>query len=219
MVDFKIRRGLSTTLFSSPGIVNPRLVIEEGCWYLCTDTAELFLGVLEDNTLVLKKINQSDAVNRPSSTPSTGEGEADRGVIGAYIDEEKGELYLVFSDNTEESLGIVVGSSGKDGLVTSIKIGETTYEHTNGVIELPEFVTTSYIDAQIGGLATKEFVEDAIADIDIPQLDLNNYATKEDIEHFASVEYVDKKVAAIENPALNITILYGGDANPEDDEA
>ena len=122
MVDFKIRRGLSTTLFSSPGIVNPRLVIEEGCWYLCTDTAELFLGVLEDNTLVLKKINQSDAVNRPSSTPSTGEGEADRGVIGAYIDEETGELYLVFSDNTEESLGIVVGSSGKDGLVTSIKI-------------------------------------------------------------------------------------------------
>jgi hypothetical protein len=173
MVDFKIRRGLSTTLFIEPGVVNPRLVIEEGCWYLCTDTAELFLGVLKNEELILKKINQTEVVNQPSHAPSTGEGEADRGVIGAYIDETTGELYLVFSDNTEESLGPVVGDPGKDGLVTSIKIGETVYEHTNGFIELPEFATQTY---------------------------------------------VDKKIAAIENPALNITILYGGDANPDDDE-
>ena len=57
MDDFKIRRGLSTVLFSSPGVINPRLVIEEGCWYLCTDTAELFLGVFEDNKLTLRRIN------------------------------------------------------------------------------------------------------------------------------------------------------------------
>ena len=58
MADFKIRRGKSTTLFVSPGVVNPRLVIEEGCWYLCTDTAELFVGLVDDaGTPVLKRIN------------------------------------------------------------------------------------------------------------------------------------------------------------------
>lgn len=74
MADFKIRRGLSTALFSEPGVVNPRLVIEEGCWYLCTDTAELFLGVLTDGTLELKRINGDhiSAEDRPTNTPSSG---------------------------------------------------------------------------------------------------------------------------------------------------
>lgn len=58
MQDFKVRRGLSTTLFSKPGEVNPKLVIEEGSWYLCTDTADLFLGVrLEDGSYTLRRIN------------------------------------------------------------------------------------------------------------------------------------------------------------------
>lgn len=57
MTDFNILHGLSTELFSAPGVVNPDLIIEEGHWYLCKDTAELFLGVKEQDTLVLKKIN------------------------------------------------------------------------------------------------------------------------------------------------------------------
>lgn len=59
MAEFKIRRGLSTTLFIAPGVINPKLVIEEGCWYLCTDTAELFLGIQENpEKLALKRINE-----------------------------------------------------------------------------------------------------------------------------------------------------------------
>lgn len=62
MVDFKIKRGLSTTMFTAPGVINPRLVIEEGVWYLCIDTAWLFLGVAaEDGHLTLKRINELDA--------------------------------------------------------------------------------------------------------------------------------------------------------------
>lgn len=60
MIDFKIRRGLSTVLFSEPGKVNPKLVIEEGCWYLCTDTAELFLGINDNGTLKIKQINEKN---------------------------------------------------------------------------------------------------------------------------------------------------------------
>lgn len=59
MAEFKIRQGLSTVLFSEPGIVNPRLFIEAGCWYLTTDTYELFVGVeTSSGEYTLKKINE-----------------------------------------------------------------------------------------------------------------------------------------------------------------
>lgn len=57
MNDFKIRRGLSTTLFVAPGVVNPNLIVESGCWYLCTDTAELFIGLDSESSTTLHKIN------------------------------------------------------------------------------------------------------------------------------------------------------------------
>jgi hypothetical protein len=72
MVDFKVRRGLHSTIFPEPGVINPKLLIEEGCWYLCTDTAELFLGVLLDTgELTLKRIND-DNTSRPSFGPAHG---------------------------------------------------------------------------------------------------------------------------------------------------
>jgi len=114
MNDFKIKRGLSSVVFIEPGVINPQLVIEEGCWYLCTDTAELYLGVQIDTGLTLKKINGHNAVDIPTQSPDGGDGEAPRGLIGAYID-EAGELCVIFSDNTEESLGVVVGKNGIDG--------------------------------------------------------------------------------------------------------
>ena len=60
MIDFQINRGLSTELFIN-GQVNPDLIIEEGCWYLCTDTAELFLGVKTEEGLTLKQVNDAEA--------------------------------------------------------------------------------------------------------------------------------------------------------------
>lgn len=149
MTDFKIKRGLSTVLFSEPGIVNENVLLEKDCWYLCTDTAELYLcSEKEDESLTLKRIN-GGAVNDPADTPSTGEGELVGGIIGAYIN-ENGELVAVYSDNTEESLGKVVG---KDGLTTTIKVGETLYKHVDGIIELPSF-------------ATEEALQNAAAEVD-----------------------------------------------------
>lgn len=61
MTDFKIRRGLSTDLFingdNKAGIIDG-VVLENGCWYLCTDTADLFLCVQQTNGLTLKRINE-----------------------------------------------------------------------------------------------------------------------------------------------------------------
>ena len=59
MFDFKIYRALSEELFPN-GELNSRLIIEEGCWYLCTDTAELFVGVNTDEGLTLKRVNDVD---------------------------------------------------------------------------------------------------------------------------------------------------------------
>ena len=63
MMDFNIQYGLSTEIFIN-GQLNPDLIIEEGCWYLCTDTAELFLGVYDTDEngqrfLTLKIINEA----------------------------------------------------------------------------------------------------------------------------------------------------------------
>ena len=74
MTDFNIRRGLSTVLFTEQGAVNHNILLEEGCWYLCTDTAELYLGVkTPEGEVVLKKINGNGAINRPTQTPDSGE--------------------------------------------------------------------------------------------------------------------------------------------------
>lgn len=153
MTDFKIFRAKSSELFPH-GELNSRLIIEEGCWYLCTDTAELFLGVLEEDEYVLKQINHPDVANRPSFAPDHDDedGGTSSRIIGAYIDETSGELFIIFSDGTEESLGKVVGDAGKDGLVTSIKIGDTVYEHADGLIELTDIATVDYIESRIAAL-------------------------------------------------------------------
>ena len=54
------------------------------------------------------------------------------------------------------------GKDGKDGLTTAIKIGENTYEHTAGIITLPESLLDTTIGSDftvtntVGGIATGE---------------------------------------------------------------
>ena len=147
MTDFKIKQGLYDQLFTAPNVLNPKVVVELGCWYLCTDTADLFLGTTDNaGELVLKRINGESTKDQPTNTPSSGSGELEPGLIGAYIDDETGELYIIFSDGTEESLGVVVG---KPGVTPSIQIGNTFYEHTDGIIKLPDFATKDFVINQI----------------------------------------------------------------------
>lgn len=62
--EFKIRRGPASDLFDDITVgalerrINPNLRIEVGCWYITSDTAELFLGIaLQDGSKTLKRIN------------------------------------------------------------------------------------------------------------------------------------------------------------------
>lgn len=196
MTDFKIRKGLSTDLFIdgdfNNGIVEG-VVLENGSWYLCTDTAELFLGVLVEEKVALKQINGNSVVNRPVQTPSTGEGEADRSLIGAYIKEDTGELYFIFSDDTEESLGVVVG---KDGQVTSVKIGETAYSHVDGVITLPNFATVQYVEAKLDDIVEPDltvYAKKADVPTKVSQLTNDmNYLTSVPAEYVTETELLNK---------------------------
>ena len=266
MTDFKIRRGLSTTLFTEACVVNPRLVIEDGCWYLCSDTAELYLGVQGDSGLTLKKINgeHTPVEDKPAQTPGADinpeleqtltelefavatlqdditalqevrlfeeisdyselpEVSADNfnpnityyiqhpenNTIVTYIYNEKskkyiclnnvvdsevvgitkaeinasGELVIYYSDESISNLGKIIGKDGKDGLVTSIKIGDKVYTHKDGVIELPEFVTQDYLDKK--DFLTKEY-SDAI----------NRYIKYEVVPHEGmQIEYRDSEI-------------------------
>jgi hypothetical protein len=188
MTDFKIKRGLSSVVFSEPGIINPNLIIEEGTWYLCTDTAELYLGITVDGELTLKQINGEHG------TPT--EGETTTGIVDAYIKEETGELWVVFADGSEKALGSVVGASE----TVSIKIGENTFEAVDDVIELPEF-------------ATESFVEDKLAEIEIPEVNLDDYALKSEIptDYIKEIpsEYITEselatELAKIEHPTVSL---------------
>lgn len=217
MIDFRIKKGLADDIFIN-GRPNPRLIIEKGCWYLCIDTAELFLGITEldenknpvideitgEEVLTLKQINGNHTTdtNRPVQSPSMGV-MPNSGIIGAYTDEETGERYVIFTDGSELAFGTVVGTPGKDGLTVAVKIGDTTYEHIDGVIELPEIDLSNY--------ATQASIPTKISDLendsnfitisDIPKVDLSEYVKESELP------IVPTNVSAFTNDAGYLTAI------------
>jgi hypothetical protein len=201
MSDFNIRRGLSTVLFSAPGVINEKLIIEEGCWYLCTDTAELFLGVLENNTLKLKKINKEDYTEADIPTKLS-ELLNDCGFITEIPDN-----YIVEEDLTNFATKEFVTSeiakaelSGKDidlsAYYTKSEVDTTIAEVNSNKADKSELFSKDYNDLlnkpnipSTEGLATEEFVTEAINNI--PEVDLSNYVTKSELpslEDYAKIE-------------------------------
>ena len=201
MTDFKIRRGLSEQIFEDKLTLKPhsRLLLEEGTWYLCTDTAELFLGLLNTATgkIELKQINGSH--NQKS---------ADR----FYINTD-GELCVVFSDGTEEPIGKVTGEENN----TIIKIGTSIFNPENGIIELPDFATKNDISEAINKIELPD-VSDFITIEDVEakgylteHQDLSEYAKKSEIPSvagFASEDFVRSEIAKAE--------LNGGEVTEEE---
>lgn len=80
---------------------------------------------------------------------------------------------------------------------------------SNFITEIPkEYVTDSELESKgyitehqsLAGYATETFVKNAIAEAELSDkdIDLSGLATKDDIKNFASVSYVDEKVAGID---------------------
>lgn len=205
MVDFKIRRGLSTTMFKEPGVINPRLLIEEGCWYLCTDTAELFLGVKvetdsEDETFTLKKIN---GVAAPSVNPDE-------------LDEDVNNLKFLVEDLDErvkaiEDIELFQKIAKEEDLPTNFDSEDFDPNVTYYIQSENNQISTFIYDNDLQGYVCTNAVnidEDTLRSMVITIIRETVTDTVE--------ETLDTKVTeAVSHAFENITLIYGGDATPE----
>lgn len=216
MTDFNILHGLSTELFSSPGVVNPDLIIEEGCWYLCTDTAELFLGTYSncsnctnctncdnctncancsDRELTLKKIN-ADIINLVAKS-----------IINLEI--TNGRLIATYSDDTTADLGSVVEDFPTELSSFTNDVGYATKQDVSEAIanipkvSLTGYATESWVNDQ--GFLTaipEEFVtseELANEGFIKEHQSLEDYVKSEDISDFITIADVEAKQYATEH--------------------
>lgn len=187
MTDFKIKQGYSTQLFTAPGVINPRLIIEPGCWYLCTDVASLYLGVDDPELgLTLKRINRAELADPDVN-------------VAAALDALQRRLDSL--ESTELFKKITSESDLPDVDTQEFNVNTTYYMPlANGGYSTyifdkdgRHFVCTSKLDV----LMIRTEVSKAIDDILLARLD----------------EMVPEAVKR----TISTHILYGGDANPLDD--
>lgn len=190
MAEFNISRGLSTVLFTSEGDVNPNLLIEEGCWYLCTDTAELFLGVQTEDGLTLRQIN--DVESHPVIAEVKTKVET---VLIPKVEEEIVPTIEEVKSTTDELKAWV---DNKDFLQHIDLKGYATEDFVNDAIAQAEL---GGADVDLAGYATEGYVDEKIAAIKL--LDSEIYKVDFDAPNYtAAVEaYNDGKVLVLINAA------------------
>jgi hypothetical protein len=187
MLDFKIKQGLSTDLFIKPGVVNPRLIIEPGCWYLCTDTASLFLGVSTASGKELKRINRAELVD-----PDVDVAQALEALANRLNELEAINLFKKISSESELPTDFEAADFNPN--ITYYKeLGPGRINTFIFDIESKSYCSTSNIDE----LLIRTMVTEAIDEVLLSRIDV------------LVPEAVEK--------VISTTILYGGDANPFDD--
>lgn len=164
MIDLNINRGLSTVLFSEPGVINPRLIIEEGCWYLCTDTAELFLGIRTEDSLTLKRINESDTDYVEVLEVLRTEINAIKESLSTYA--KKTDIPDVSNLVTEEALKAAIDA------IEPPLVDLTDYATKEAVAAVEAKIPL------VDGLASEDYVDEKVAAIEIPEVNLDGYATE-----------------------------------------
>lgn len=185
MTDFKIRRGLSCDLFKngkvSDGLADG-VVLENGCWYLCTDTAELFVGTSVEDGVALKRINEAEIHQIPVGDL----------VLKSDIDNVKQEVIETVVPGVEE-----VKTRIEEVLIPKVeKEIVPTVEELKTWVENKEFL--QHID--LNGFATEMYVKNAIDSIEIPEADLTGYYTKEE-----TTTAIADAVAKVEHPTVDLS--------------
>ena len=131
---------------------------------------------------------------------------------------ETGEVIIPFKSDVLQigtnELELVAHMNNGD-----VKVSQTcTYCVKEGIgpteiIEWPE--SNSGI---LSEYATKEYVNDAISNIDIPEVDLSDYVTKDempDMNNYATTEYVDEQISNIEVPDIDLSDYVTRDEMPD----
>jgi hypothetical protein len=233
-----IRHGLSTVLFDASGEINKNIVLEEGCWYLCSDTVELFVCVNSYDGLTLKKVNEvpDNLLTRDDLADFVYKTDLEGLASKTYVD-EKFESIIVPEVDLSNYYNKTETENAINEAINHIEIPEVNLEdyakksdiptdylkevpaeyitedelnaksyltqhqdisHLATKAELPdiskfitsipqEYITENELDAKgyltshqsLENYATKAFVEDVIADIDIPEVDTENFVTTE----------------------------------------
>lgn len=175
MVDFNINYGLSTELFID-GQINPDLIIEEGCWYLCTDSAELFIGASVNGKLTLKRINEAEIHQIP----------VDNLALKSDVESAKQEVIQTVAPDVE-----AVKTKVETVLIPKVEEEiAPTVEELKTWVENKEFL--QHID--LNGYATEQWVTN------------QGYIKEhQDISHLALKSEIPTKASELENDAGYIT--------------
>lgn len=161
MNDFNILYGRSTELFIN-GKLNPNLIIEEGCWYLCTDTAELFLGIstIDENgqkVLTLKLINE---------------------ISKKFITESELAAYNFITETELANKGYITDVSDKaDKEHSHEEYALAEHEHTE-YAEVAHEHEQYLTEQSLAGYATEQYVIEVIA----AQVPVEDLVKKEEVQ-------------------------------------
>lgn len=190
-IEFNIQRGLSKELFPAElnGEINPNIIIEDGCWYLCTDTAELFLGVAAGDTVTLKRIN-ADTDQGESIDPEVFE------ALRAEVNAVKASL-AEYAKKSDIPTDYVTKATLGDYALKSDITGKADIDHTHEEYADKEHTHDEYITGQT---LTNYYNKEEVTEL-IPSLD--GYAKTSDIpslEGYATKDFVTGEIDKIEIP-------------------
>lgn len=171
--NFKIRGGLSTDLFDSNGNVKAGVKLVLGNWYLCTDTACVYVGIVDPNNTDQVKLELINSKN----------------FAGKNDLQKYAELAEVYTRGEIDALGFI----------SEIPDEYLTVERLNGILDakgyltehqdLSDYALKSELPS-LTGLATEDFVNQQISKIEHPQVDLEPYALRTDLNGLATEAFV-----------------------------
>lgn len=200
--NFKIKRGPSKDLH------DPRLIVEEGYWYLSTDKAELFIGIVENGTPVLKPINGEliPEVNLEGYATEDFVREAIKNIdipeVELYDDTELRNLINSKADSVHSHEEYALAEHTHDeyltehqSLVDYAKKADLFSKDYNDLTNKPEIPS-------IEGLASETYVQTEIGKINLPETDLSNYYTKEEVDALLPVEEIEEVKTKVETVLL-----------------
>lgn len=141
MREFRIRKGPLSDLFLPSGEPNPRLLIERGCWYLTSDTAELFVGIPDGDGAKLRRINDINDI-----IASYAKAEVVEAAITAVNSElsTKANIADVYSIVQADSKFV---TTDQVRTIVDAVVAEVSNQDTiEGIVNLVEYVNTNASD-------------------------------------------------------------------------
>lgn len=198
--NFRIRCGLSTELLDQNGQLKAGVKVDLGCWYLCIDTACVYICIADANNPGKAKLELLNAKNFAGKSELSKYAELaevyTKGEIDAlgFISEIPDEYLTLEQLNAElDGRGFITEHQSLANYATKAELLEAIKAIPQP--DLAEYAKKSDIPD------TSKFITE-IPDNYVTEETLANksYLTSDSISGLASTDYVDEKFAAIEHP-------------------